>query len=83
MTVTSLMIRWKLKEVMARYDITGVDLAKELGVNEAAVSNLRNSKTIPRIGGAKIQNLCKALCKLAGTKIKFADLYEEIDGSAC
>ncbi len=79
MVITLEMIRWRLKEVMARYDIKGIDLAKELGVREASVSNLRNSKTMPRIDGKKIEQLCSSLSKLAGRKISFADLYEEVE----
>ena len=71
------MIRWKLKEIMARYDIRGIDLAKEMSMTEAAVSNLRNSKTIPRIGGDKFDLLVQCLSKLANTPIYFSDLYEE------
>jgi len=71
------MIRWKLKEVMARYDVTGVSLAQELNLQEASISHLKKSKTIPAIGGDRIENLCKALSKLSGQKIKLIDLYEE------
>ena len=81
MTVVSVTIRWKLNEIMARYRITGVDLAKELGIRVESVSNLRNSETIPRIGGERIQDLCQALSKLSKTKIRFSDLYEEIEHS--
>ncbi|MGF1489780.1 MAG: helix-turn-helix domain-containing protein [Prochloraceae cyanobacterium] len=79
MTVASVIIRWKLNEIMARYRITGVDLAKELGVRVESVSNLRKSETIPRIGGERIQDLCVALSKLSKTKVRFSDLYEEIE----
>lgn len=79
MTTAPVMIRWKLNEVMARYKITGVDLAKELGIRVESVSNLRNSETIPRIGGERIQDLCQALSKLAQTKIRLSDLYEDVD----
>lgn len=79
MTVASRVLRWKLKEVMARYDIQGVDLAKEMDVRTATISNLRNSKTIPGIGGEKINRLTNALSKLSNTVISFDDLYEETD----
>ncbi|HEY9768581.1 MAG TPA: helix-turn-helix transcriptional regulator [Coleofasciculaceae cyanobacterium] len=72
-------IRWRLKEIMARYDITGIALAKELGVREASISNLRKSSTMPRIDGNRVDELCKALTKLANKKISFADLYEEME----
>ncbi len=73
------MIRWKLKEVMARYDITGVALAKELNIRTATVSDWRTSKTLPRLGGERLDELCKALSKLARKKIRFADLFEEVE----
>ena len=73
----ALMIRWKLNEVMARYRITGVALAKELGVRDATVSNLRTSETMPRIDGKKAEELTNALTKLANTTIRFTDLLEE------
>lgn len=73
------MIRWKLKEVMARYDITGVDLADELRVRTATISNLRRSKGMPRLNGEKIDELTAALSKLSGTKIYFHDLYEDTE----
>lgn len=79
MTATLQVIRWRLKEVMARYDVTGVALAEELGVRTASISNLRRSSTMPRIDGKRVNDLCKALSKLAGTKISFADLYEEME----
>ncbi len=77
MAVASVRIRWKLREIMARYNITGVDLAKKLGIRTEAVSNLRQSETIPRIGGERIQDLCEALSLLSGTRIRFVDLFEE------
>ena len=79
MAATLKMIRWRLKEVMARYDIKGIDLAKEMGVRDASISNLRNSKTMPRLDGERIDQLCKALSKLAERRISFADLYEEVE----
>lgn len=78
MASTTISIRWKLAEVMARYRITGKALAEELDMTEASVSNLKNSQTIPRIDGERIEQLCEALNKLAKAKIRFADLYEEI-----
>ncbi len=73
------MIRWKLKEVMARYDITNVALAEELGVRKSSVSNWRTSKTLPRLGGERLDEICRALSKLARRKINFADLFEEVE----
>lgn len=73
------MLRWKLREVMARYNITGVALAKELNLTTVAISNMRQSNTIPRIDGNRIKELTEALSKLAETKITFYDLFEETE----
>lgn len=59
------MIRWRLKEIMARYSIKGVDLAGKLDISTNAMSNLRNSKTMPRLDGVALDLLCNALNELA------------------
>ncbi len=66
------LIRWRLREVMARYNIKSVNLAKELDISPNAVSSLRKAKTMPRLDGNALNNLCNALNKLA------EDLDEEI-----
>lgn len=71
------MLRWKLKEIMAKHNITNNALAKELEMRPASISYWRNAKTIPSIGGDRLVRLCEALSKLAGTKINFSELYEE------
>ena len=63
---------------MARYRITGVALAKELNVRDATISNLRTSKTMPRMDGKKVNELTEALSKLTGKQILFTDLFEEV-----
>lgn len=68
------LIRWKLKEVMARYDITGVALAQELGVSNNTISSLRRAKTMPRLDGDQLDVLLSALNLLAKDK----DDYESI-----
>lgn len=59
------LIKWRLREVMARYHIKAIDLAKEMGVSANAISNLRKSDTMPRLDGDSLNNLCNALNKLA------------------
>ena len=66
------LIRWRLREVMARYNIKSVDLAKQLNISANAVSSLRKAKTMPRLDGNALNNLCNALNRLAH------DLDEEI-----
>ena len=59
------LIKWRLREVMARYKIKAVDLAREIEVSSNSISNLRNSDTMPRLDGHSLNNLCNALNKLA------------------
>lgn len=63
--MTQTLIKWRLREVMARYRIKAIDLAKEIGVSPNSVSNLRNSDSMPRLDGSSLNNLCNALNKLA------------------
>ena len=59
------LIRWRLREVMARYKIKAKDLAHELQQSPNSISNLRNSDTMPRLDGDSLNNLCNALNRLA------------------
>jgi DNA-binding Xre family transcriptional regulator len=55
------MIRWCLSEVMARYDITGVQLAKKMGITDTAVSRMKKRKSMPALGSDRLAKLCDAL----------------------
>jgi DNA-binding Xre family transcriptional regulator len=66
------LIKWRLREVMARYNIKSVHLAKQLDISPNAVSSLRKAKTMPRLDGNALNNLCNALNRLA------IDLDQEI-----
>lgn len=59
------LIKWRLREVMARYNIKAIDLAKEMGISPNSVSNLRKGNTMPRLDGDSLNDLCNALNKLA------------------
>jgi len=59
------LIKWRLREVMARYNIKAIDLAKEMGISPNSVSNLRKGYTMPRLDGDSLNGLCNALNKLA------------------
>lgn len=59
------LIRWRLKEIMARYDIRAGDLAKAMGVSHNSIANLRKAKTMPRLDGESLNKLCNALNFLA------------------
>ena len=60
-TVDIRMLRWRLREVMARGKVSNRELAKRLGVHETSVSRLRGADTMPRIDGETLEQLCKAL----------------------
>ncbi|WP_341532114.1 helix-turn-helix transcriptional regulator (plasmid) [Nostoc sp. UHCC 0302] len=59
------LIKWRLKEVMARHNVKARDLAAEMGVSANSVSNLRNARTMPRLDGEILNNLCESLNRLA------------------
>ena len=58
------MLRWKLREVMARAKITNRELALALNVHETSVSRMKTADTMPRIDGDTLDNLCNCLIKL-------------------
>lgn len=74
--MTQAMIIWRLGEIMARYDIKGLDLAEKLDMTPKAVSHLRRSKTMPRINGEALEKLCVALSDLAEKRITPNNLIE-------
>lgn len=70
------MIRWRLAELMARYDIPGTALAETLGVTPKAVSHIKRSKSMPKINGETLCKLCGALSELSKREITPYDLIE-------
>ena len=77
-------IRWRLKEIMARYNIKGVHLAHKLDISANAMSTLRNAKTMPRMDGIALTLLCNALNELAedlNKSITPADLLDYFHSS--
>jgi putative transcriptional regulator len=75
------MIKWHLAELMARHQIKAKDLADKLGVNNNAISNLKASKTLPRIGGDKLDELIDALSELADPEsVELLDLISHTPG---
>ncbi|MBW4670187.1 MAG: helix-turn-helix transcriptional regulator [Cyanomargarita calcarea GSE-NOS-MK-12-04C] len=59
------LIRWRLKEIMARHNIKGKDLAQKLDISANAMSSLRKAKTMPRLDGMALNLMCNALNELA------------------
>lgn len=77
------MLRWRLREVMARAKITNRELALALNVHETSISRMKTADTMPRIDGDTLNNLCNCLIRLYKDKginqiIMPADLFEFI-----
>jgi putative transcriptional regulator len=58
------MLKWRLREVMARGKITNRELAQELGRHEGSISRMKNAEQMPRIDGAELNDLCNALTRI-------------------
>jgi DNA-binding Xre family transcriptional regulator len=69
-------IKWALREWMARHRIKSRDLALELGMHPNSVTRLKNADKLPRMDSDSLDNLCKALDKLSGTQVGLLDLME-------
>lgn len=61
----SSVVRWKLREVMARRRITNKALAVELNVHPTSISRLRTQDVLPEIGGETLGRLIDAINKLS------------------
>ncbi len=57
-------VRWKLREVMARRRITNKALATELNVHPTSISRLRTQDVLPEIGGEVLGRLIDGINKL-------------------
>ena len=64
------MLRWRLREIMARKRISNNELADKLNINRVSVSRLKNNDTMPRIDGKTLEKICRAL------KVTPAELLE-------
>ena len=80
------MIRWKLRELMARGKVTNRELATHTNHHETSISRLKMTDTMPRLDGSMLNALCVALSKIfqeknLGDIITPADLIEfSLDG---
>lgn len=54
------MIKWRCRELMARYHISNRELATRLGRHETTIPRLKRDK-MPRLNGDELYALCKAL----------------------
>lgn len=55
------MLRWKLREIMARQSMTNRRLSELIGIHETNVSNMKRRDDMPRIDGETLEALCNAL----------------------
>lgn len=58
------MLRWRLRELMARGRITNRELAERLQKHETSISRMKNSDSMPRMDGDELNSLCNALTEL-------------------
>lgn len=59
------MIRWKLREVMARKKMTNRALADAMGMHEGSISRLKAVDEMPRMDGKTLSKFCEELnCSL-------------------
>lgn len=58
-------VRWKLREVMARRRITNKALALELDVHPTSISRLKTQDVLPEIGGDVLGRLIDGINKLS------------------
>lgn len=59
------MIRWKLREVMARKKITNRALAEAMEMHEGSISRIKAMDEMPRMDGKTLSKFCEELdCSL-------------------
>lgn len=59
------LIRWKLRELMARKKKTNQEVANVLQKHWTTISRWKSTDEMPKLDGAELDGLCKALqCQL-------------------
>lgn len=58
------MLRWRLREIMARGRITNRELAQRLHRHETSISRMKNSDTMPKMDGDELNSLCNVLTQI-------------------
>lgn len=58
------MLRWRLREIMARGRITNRELAQRLHRHETSISRMKNSDTMPKMDGDELNSLCNVLTEI-------------------
>jgi putative transcriptional regulator len=60
------LVKWKLRQLMADKRIGNIELANSLGVHPNTISRWRTVDEMPKVSGAEIDGICKALgCSVA------------------
>ena len=77
------MLRWRLREIMARSRITNRELAQRLNRHETSISRMKTPDTMPKMDGDELNNLCNALTAILrerglNTVITHVDLMEHL-----
>ena len=70
------MIKWKLVELMQRYEISGRALAERLEISQNAMSSLRNAKAMPMIGSDRLSRIIIELRSISGQQIELNEIIE-------
>lgn len=58
-------IKWRLVSVMHEHGVKAKDLAAFMSVRPSTITALRQAKTMPRIDGNRLEELCDALTSLS------------------
>jgi len=57
-SISKVVIRWKLNEMMARNRVKNKDLAKALGISEVSMYKLRKTDEMPRLTPQRLEDIC-------------------------
>ena len=68
----TMVLKWRLRELMARRKITNRKLAEKLGMHETSIARMKAPDIMPKIDGNTLTKLCQILdCDIS-------DLLEEV-----
>lgn len=77
MSIISLLLKWKLRQLMADRKVTNKVLAESIGVHANTISRWKAANKMPKIDGDEIEQICKALgCGVA-------ELIQLPEGETC
>lgn len=73
--------RWVLREFMARYKISNVELGNVLGKHVTTIARLKRDDVMPQLKSSEIDELCNALTRLLERKniekeVTYSDLFQ-------